>query len=157
MIERIDAGEITLQKAAEELGIRPRDFRRWRHQLEYYGDVAVRSKKTFPTLVKRKIVRQIEAGDLTLKEAAIQCNLPNPDTIKYWIKQYGSGTLLKSAQETMKEQTANRPEQLQDQDIQTLKQELDNARLKIALLETLIDLADQEFKTDIRKKDGAKQ
>lgn len=42
-------------------------------------------------------------------------------------------------------------------DIKTLQKELEEARLKIAALNTLIDVAEEQLKINIRKKPGAKQ
>lgn len=41
--------------------------------------------------------------------------------------------------------------------MQQLRQQLAEAQLKIAALNTLIDVAEQQLKIDIRKKHGARQ
>ena len=43
------------------------------------------------------------------------------------------------------------------EDIEKLKEELYNARLKISLLEAMIDISDEQFGTNIRKKPGTRQ
>ena len=42
-------------------------------------------------------------------------------------------------------------------EIQTLQAQLEQARLKIQALETMIDIAQEKLGVDIRKKSGAKQ
>jgi TolA-binding protein len=43
------------------------------------------------------------------------------------------------------------------QDLKALQQQLQEAQLKIAALETMIEIAEKQFKIEIRKKPGAKQ
>jgi hypothetical protein len=42
-------------------------------------------------------------------------------------------------------------------DVNTLKEELRKAKLKIELLDTVIDIASKELGVDIRKKSGTRQ
>ena len=42
-------------------------------------------------------------------------------------------------------------------DVRQLQEELYNAQLKIRLLETMIDISDEQFGTNIRKKAGTRQ
>jgi len=42
-------------------------------------------------------------------------------------------------------------------DLKALQQQLQEAQLKIAALETMIEIAEKQFKIEIRKKPGAKQ
>jgi TolA-binding protein len=49
------------------------------------------------------------------------------------------------------------PVSTDSQQVQQLWQQLAEAQLKIAALNTLIDVAEQQFKIDIRKKPGARQ
>ena len=55
----------------------------------------------------------------------------------------------------------NKQQQTSSQDLQptneALKKQLEEAQLKIAALNTLIDVAEEQLKINIRKKPGAKQ
>ena len=42
-------------------------------------------------------------------------------------------------------------------DVKALQEELYNAQLKISLLEAMIDISDEQYGTDIRKKAGTRQ
>lgn len=57
---------------------------------------------------------------------------------------------------TMKNKPEDQPE-TQDAETAALKKALEEARLKISALNTLIDVAEDQFKIKIRKKAGARQ
>jgi transposase len=157
IIEQIDQGKITPEEAARDLGVHVRSIVRYRGQLEKYGDADTRRRKKIPTALKRSIVNQIEAGELTIKEATIKCGLDTTSIAKYWVKQFGCRNLVETSSSTMIVTPKAGNNQQTGQECSNLKEQLQNAHLKIALLETLIDIADHEFKTNIRKKAGAKQ
>jgi TolA-binding protein len=52
---------------------------------------------------------------------------------------------------------AQQPPAAPPQDLKTLQQQLQEAQLKIAALETMIEIAEKQYKIEIRKKPGAKQ
>jgi hypothetical protein len=56
----------------------------------------------------------------------------------------------------MKDKPSVQPE-LQDTEKEALKKTLEEAQLKISALNTLIDVAEDQFKIKIRKKAGARQ
>ena len=55
------------------------------------------------------------------------------------------------------EKNEARSEEISSVDAEALKKALEEAELKIKALNTLIDVAEDEFKIAIRKKPGAKQ
>jgi len=48
-------------------------------------------------------------------------------------------------------------DQLENDDVKALQKALEMANLKIKALDTMIDIAEEQLKIDIRKKSGAKQ
>jgi transposase-like protein len=158
-ITRLESGEATTMELARELNVHPCSLSRWRAQLNFYGEENCIVVNKYAESFKRKVVGQIEAGILDLKQAALKHGIRDYRLIKSWQKQYSSVNLAAKTAREMQEtsplaedQPGNTPDERKE-----LEKKLQNAQLKIALLEAMIDIADQEFKTDIRKKAGAKQ
>jgi transposase len=99
----------------------------------------------------RPIVRAIQEGRLTPKEAALKCKV-SLDTIKRWVKNIKQ----EDADLSVPKQD-NMPTPAPLPADTGLLQELEAARLKIKALETMIEVAEEQFKIPIRKKFGAKQ
>ena len=98
---------------------------------------------------------------MTIAEAMSAYNIRSNTTIKRWIlsenKQMnelvGSNSLA-----LKKEQSSEHSPDLKPTDeTEVLRQKLADAELKIAALNTLIDVAEEQLKINIRKKPGAKQ
>ena len=80
-----------------------------------------------------------------------------------WINKFGSDVLAKNypaevdsivfLEPTMSPSKSKEPEDLQRQ-IQELQKQLERANLKVSLLETMIDIAENEMHIPIRKKSG---
>jgi transposase-like protein len=97
---------------------------------------------------KREIIRAVTEGRMTIKEAQLATNVASPGSIREWIRQVGK----KSTDIAVKNKTSMPLVNTVDPG-----KELADARLKIAALETMIDIAEEQFKISIRKKPGAKQ
>ena len=100
---------------------------------------------------KREAARAIMEGRMTNKEVRLMYHIADGKSVKAWIKKY--------KQENVDLARSTQLPDMQDSNTngQSVLQELSNARLKIAALETMIDIAEQQFKISIRKKPGAKQ
>ena len=101
---------------------------------------------------KRSVLRAIEKG-MSVSDVAIAFGIQNSGTIREWIKQTKAENTELCAI-TMKKA---RPQEVKDRDLEALRQQLAEAQLKIKALETLIDVAEDHLKIDIRKKPGARQ
>lgn len=99
----------------------------------------------------RPIVRAILEGRLTIHEAAIKGKV-SIATVRKWVKRFEQedADLPVPKQEDM-------PPPAQSPADSALHAELEVARLKIKALETMIEVAEEQFKIPIRKKFGAKQ
>jgi DNA invertase Pin-like site-specific DNA recombinase len=106
---------------------------------------------------KRTIVRQVEQGSLT-PHAARKIYGLSGSTLNRWLK----GSVKENAELAvydpfeMKDKAADQPD-LPDPEKEALKKALEEAQLKISALNTLIDVAEDQFKIKIRKKAGARQ
>lgn len=100
---------------------------------------------------RRGVVKDIESGLISKAEAAKQNN-KSIYTIDNWMRFYSCKVNLASKKGQM--DSIDRSGQVV---INELEQALKEAQLKINGLETLIDISEQEYQLDIRKKFGAKQ
>lgn len=112
-------------------------------------------RKKYTNLQKRTIVSAIEQGRMSIKEAQIAYKIKNPRTIKVWLQQYKSEKVeicIEKQLPMSKKKKADPPPQTA-----ALQKALQEAELKIKALNTLIDVAEEQLKIDIRKKSGARQ
>lgn len=105
---------------------------------------------------KRSIVRQIEQGALTPHGARKAYGLSG-NTLNKWLKASVRENVELAGHDPfeMKEKPAEPSET--DPEKEALKKALEEAQLKISALNTLIDVAEDQFKIKIRKKAGARQ
>jgi transposase len=125
-----------------------------------HGSAAYQAKqqgKHLSDIEKRSIVRLVEQGTLTpyatRKTYGISGNALNK-WLKASIKENVELAVYDPIE--MKEKPAEQPD-LPDPEKDALKKALEDAQLKINALNTLIDVAEDQFKITIRKKAGARQ
>lgn len=99
----------------------------------------------------RPIVRAILEGRLTRQEASVKCSV-TVNAINCWVKNYQQ----EEADLSVLKQD-NMPTLAPPPADTGLLQELEAAKLKIKALETMIEVAEEQFNIPIRKKFGAKQ
>ena len=103
----------------------------------------------FTKAQRRTIVRGVLDGSLS-KEAACTNNNITPALLWWWMSEYKKEEqLLSDSSDYAMPNNAHIRSRRDD--------ELAIAKLKIKALETLIDVAEEQFKINIRKKPGAKQ
>ena len=114
-------------------------------------------KKSFNNAHKRWLVREIESGRMSMSEAremvAGFSKAPR-SIINSWRSKFGSDITLTLPVMTDKEKAKL---QQAHKHIKKLEKALEDAQMKNAALETMIDLAEELFKISIRKKSGPKQ
>lgn len=117
---------------------------------------AKRSGYDLTEVEKRTIVRQIEQGELTRHGARKAYGLSG-NTLNKWLKASVKENVELAVYDPfeMKEKPAA-PSEL-DPEKEVLKKALEEAQLKISALNTLIDVAEDQFRIKIRKKAGARQ
>jgi len=110
---------------------------------------------------RRSVVRALEEGRMTIAEAKLAHNLGWTPTIKKWLRDFQreNEELVASNKEHM----ANEAQKQQpDPDpgkeaLEEALKKLQESELKVKALNTLIDIAEEQFKISIRKKPGARQ
>ena len=113
-------------------------------------------KGTFEVPFRRWLVRELDAGRLTVGDAVERFNF-NPANarvlISQWCKKYAPDISVSLPLMTEKER--QKIEALQKQ-LKQLEKQLEHAQMKTIALETLIDVAEEQLKISIRKKAGPK-
>lgn len=111
-------------------------------------------RKIYTTSEKRSIVRAVEGG-MSISEATIAFGVSCRSLIQHWMKKFK----VENAEISISNPIAM-PKNTTDTsaaEIKALRQALSEAHLKIKALDTLIDVAEENLKIDIRKKPGARQ
>lgn len=108
--------------------------------------------------MKRYVVREVEAGKISQAEACQRYGILGHSTILKWCRRYGDQASTRMPGMRVKGMNEKEIELLHLQnENKTLKRELEDARFKNIVLETLVDVAERELKVPIRKKYGAKR
>ena len=118
---------------------------------------AIDDELAFEVPFRRWLVREIESGRLSTAEAIQRFNFnpaTGPSLLNYWRKRYPPVVALHLPPMTAAERA--QMEALQKQ-VKALEKQLDDARMKAIALDTLIDVAEEKLKIEIRKKAGTKQ
>ena len=110
----------------------------------------------YPKTLKRKIAREYLSGKFSYAIAAEEYGLKSKNVVKEFVRWYKKSLYLEGM-ESSKQSNESIDSTADLDELRALAAELSAAQLKIAGLETLIDLAEQELQVDIRKKSGTKQ
>ncbi|WP_131539952.1 hypothetical protein [Pedobacter nototheniae] len=114
-------------------------------------------RNAYEVSFRRWLVSQLEAREMTVSEAIKKFNISpssGPVLIGAWRKRYSKDII--PAPEEMTEQEKQKLNTLQKQ-VKAMEKQLEDARMRNIALNTLIDVAEEKLKINIRKKPGAKQ
>lgn len=105
---------------------------------------------------RRWLISQIDAEKLSIQDARDRFNLGKDYTriIKNWQGRYSDELHLSLHAMTPKERVDNSK---LEKRVKELEKQLELAKMKIVALDTMIDIAEQDYKLEIRKKSGPKQ
>lgn len=126
---------------------------------KYASEEYNNSRKRPSAQLKRSAVRAINNGSMTIKAAMDACRVTSK-TIKDWLILYQreeNSEIAAINSTVLAKQKSSTTPRSNNKQIKTLQQQLADAELKIAALNTLIDVAEEQLKINIRKKPGAKQ
>ena len=124
---------------------------------EYGSQAYHASQKPLSPTDRRSLARAVMEGRMTLHEAKLAYQLPSTAVVKrYLVAAEKENAELRRVSLLMAKNEA-RSEIIMSDDVAALRKALEEAELKVNALNTLIDVADDRFKIDIRKKPGAKQ
>lgn len=103
-----------------------------------------RTQRDYSLAFKIEVVREVEKGELTYKQAQRKYGIQGRSTVLVWIRKHG--TL------DWKELPTMSSKKTPEQRIKELEELLAREKEKVHILNTAIDIADEILKTDIRKK-----
>jgi len=109
----------------------------------------------YETSFRRWLVCEIESGRMSWQEARSRFNMPRRfDTAyKVWQQKYADEIVLTlplmSAEDRIKNQEL-------EERVRELEKQLELAQMKVVALNTVIDIAEKNYKLEIRKKSGPK-
>ena len=94
--------------------------------------------------LKRRVVNNILLGIISKEEAMLKYNIRSRQSINYWLSKYSSLNYRNQKNYGMKEAP--------NENIKRLEAEIETLSEDKIILNMAIDIADEEFKTNIRKK-----
>ena len=108
------------------------------------NSIKKRTYNKYSYALKRKIVNDILKGILSKEEAMLRYGIRSRQSINYWLSKYGLLNYRNQKYYGMKQSPEEKIKELEAR-----IEELENAKI---VLNIAIDIADEEFGTEIRKK-----
>ena len=102
---------------------------------------------------KQKVVKEIEEEGLLLSQAARRYGIKGGQTIPRWVKQLGKNHLLNKVVRIEMNDEKDRIKELEAQ-VKKLKIALADATLEKQAMETLIEVVNEHYQTDVKKNLG---
>lgn len=110
--------------------------------------------KTYSEAFKRKVVMEVENGLLSKDGAKYRYGIVGNSRVLDWCRKYGRLQHPKTQTRTMK--TNDDTQRDTRKHIAELEKALDRANLKVAVYETILEVAKEKLGVDIKKKFGTK-
>lgn len=154
-VAEIESGQLSVSEAAKKHGVHRQTIQNWLRKYSTLEEEAY-IQQGIPNEVKREVVAQIEQGFLTRKEAAKQCKVTY-STISVWLATYSCKPKINPEEMQELVSQEQRSDELVKKENAELRLSVKELQLKVAGLETMIDLAEKEYNVPIRKKSGTKQ
>ncbi len=112
--------------------------------------------KQYETSFRRWLVQEIESGRMSWQEARSRFNLPFrfDTTYKDWQKKYSEEIIVSLPLMTAEERINLKKLETRNKE---LEKQLELAQMRLTAVNTMIDIAEKEYKLEIRKKSGPKQ
>ena len=112
-----------------------------------------RQIKRYSISFKQKVVKEIEEEGLGVRQAAMRYGIKGGDTIQKWLKQFGKNHLLNKIVRIEMQGEKDRVKEL-EAEIKRLKIALADSTMEKHVLETLIDIVNKHYQTDVKKNLG---
>jgi len=106
-----------------------------------------RTQRDYNLAFKLTVVEQVEKGAMTYKQVQNTYGIQGKSTVLVWLRKHGSLNWSNPSEVLM-----IKSKETPAQKIKRLEQELENERARNLLLNEMIDIADRQHGTAIRKK-----
>jgi transposase-like protein len=117
-----------------------------------------RVRKRYSTAFKRKVVREVETGTLSVSQAQKIYDIGGGSTIYNWLDEFGKSesktVYVQTNDETDPMSTLEEENKRLREEKQALESALAQAHLKQLALESTIEVASEHFGTDVKKNFG---
>ena len=107
-----------------------------------------RTQRDYNLGFKLAVVSQVEKDEMTYKQAQKAYGIQGRSTVLVWLRKHGNLDWSKPKTRL----TCNTMKETPAQKIKRLEKELSDEKLKNKILNTMIDISDQQYGTSIRKK-----
>lgn len=114
-----------------------------------------RTQRDYTLGFKLAVVAEVEQGELSYKQAQKKYGIQGRSTVLVWLRRHGRLTWQLNSS-SMPQTPNQRIRELETQ-LEVTQKQLEEARLKAKLLDTIIDVAEGQMGIQIRKKPSAKQ
>ena len=104
---------------------------------------------------KLKVVSEIERGELTLAEARRLYDIRGATTIQRWLRRLGKEHLLARVIRVEMKGEQDRIKELEKRN-RLLERALADERLKVMALESVMEIVEEEYGVDFKKKSATK-
>lgn len=144
----------------EEYGIYLATLRNWLRNNKL-GLYSIETKAVVSKQTKRSVVRAYTSGQMTMQQIQKTYGIKSATSVREWVRQFERENDELAAVNDNLEMKKKKPAQAvqtpEQAELKALKKALADAELKVAALNTLIDVAEEQLNINIRKKPGAKQ
>ena len=147
---------LELYEVSQKYNVSIDSIKNWRKQVAF-GVPGLEARVRHSASERAKAVREIRSGFLTIAQAMIKYQVRKKKTIQNWIKENSSDLVVTIPPPILMSEKEQEELKAIQERCKALESALSNANLKIAGLETLIDVAEKELHIEIRKKSGTKQ
>ena len=107
-----------------------------------------RSQRDYSMAFKMMVVSQVEKGEMTYRQAQSHYGIQGRSTVLIWLRKYSNLDWSKPSLFAMKTPSGETPAQK----IKRLERQLSDERLKNSILNDMIEIMDNQYGTEIRKK-----
>ncbi len=124
-----------------------------RKRLKQVLHIPLKTYCSYSESFKIKVVKEVESGVITKEQARRRYGVRGKSAVLNWCRRYGR------YEHVGMERIRDESEELEKlrADKAALEAELKASKLKVASLEALIEVADQMYSTDLKKKLGLKR
>lgn len=106
-----------------------------------------RSQRDYNLGFKLAVVSQVEKGEMTYKQAQKAYGIQGRSTVLVWLRKHGNLDWSIPIQQKMP-----KSKETPAQKIKRLEKELSDERMRNKILNTMIEVSDEQYGTTIRKK-----
>lgn len=107
----------------------------------------------YSTCFKQKVVKEIEEEGLSYQQASLRYNIKGGQTVQNWIKKYGKNHLLNKIIRVEMKGEKDELKRLKDE-LKRFKEAYAELSLKYQCSEKIIEIANEELRTDLKKNFG---